>query len=86
MINLGKGRQFRVAFVAHLSDETLLRKDGCAMTKRKIGMFFVIVMAVFGASRGSNNVRQATASIPQRPTTQPTLGNFDAFDLSAPLH
>jgi hypothetical protein len=51
------------------------------MTKRKIGMFFVIAVAVFGASRGSNNVRHATASVEQRATTQPTLGNFDAFDM-----
>ena len=85
--------RFPLALAADLSDETLLGKDGCAMTMRKIGMFFVIVMAVFGASRGSNNVRRASASVEQRhlPTNQPArgsfdakpkLGNFDAFDLT----
>jgi len=52
------------------------------MTKRKIGIFFAIAIAVFGASRGSNNVRDAGASIERRPTTQPTLGNFDVYEFS----
>jgi hypothetical protein len=60
------------------------------MTKRKIGLFFVIAITVFVASRGGN-VRHADANTNRAPATQPTAANVldssidtsPAFDLSS---
>jgi hypothetical protein len=46
------------------------------MTKRKIGLFFVIVITVFVASRGTTNVRHADASVGRAPTTQPAAADL----------
>jgi hypothetical protein len=47
------------------------RESQGSMTKRKIGLFFVIAITVFVASRGTTNVRHADASVDRAPTTQP---------------
>jgi hypothetical protein len=69
---IGKARLI-MAFEPDVSDEDGgARKSGAFMTKRKIGLFFVIAITVFVASRGTTNVRHADASAERAPTTQPS--------------